>query len=1206
MVLSRKPRWILSLLVALLVAGGAVIAFTGGGGKGEADKPAWAHGKEAPNARHEAAEEARQAKFERSHGKEGNREGPSSPAAEQVGDRAYPRNYVDDRLAIKSRHAFQRLPSGITASRVPRSSIAGAPVSGPWTELGPFTPNVPPAASQFWDPRTLTGPSTQESGRVTALAIDPACAPGNCKMWVAAAGGGIWRTNDALASPVQWIAPPSSLPTNAFGSLYYDAAHTTLYAGSGEPNGSGDSEAGLGLYKSTDGGASWSVVPGSLAVAVNRSIGAIAVDPGNANTIYIGTDVARHGSSAVNGGRFTPPGAPALGVYKSTDGGAHFTLLSNLSNQTPPNPSPPSSGADWFQGGINKLEFDPTNHTDIYAAVQGYGLWRSSDGGSTWAQVFHTMNQNDFSDPNNPVGDTTGDRTEFDLTTNAGHTLAYVGDASDDWVTDGDPSTPLPEAWRVDSIDTQSPSALVDPTGTDPQSQNPGWTMLSNPTNGTSGFGVYGFCQNGQCGYDEFVAHPPGAPAHTVWYGGSMNYDELPAYDQFGTGAPQRSNGRAVVRSTNATSGTSSTADTTVSWRDMTAVLSSDAGDQNGWGVANGQGIHPDLHAIAFANNGLTAFIGSDGGVVRIDVSSTRDQSAACAKRTWDYNPDDPTATPTALQAADLADCQQWLSDVPNSITPLNDGLRDLQFQSVSWNPKNPGGDLLGGTQDNGTWSITPPSHTSLETVGGDGGQSGFNPGNPTIRFHNYYDATPEVNFHGTNPNTWLDIYDPLQATDEARSFYTPFIADPKVSGRLFTGLEHVWRTDDNGGNEQALISNGCLAYNLDPFRANPCGDWVQLGGNLTGASFGSDRTGQYVVATERAPSDTGTLWAATRTGRVFVSTNADSPVPGNVQFWRIDKPNTPGRFVSGIAIDPGNPDHAWISYSGYNAYTPTTPGHVFDVVFNPTTHTATFTDISHDIGDQPVTGIAEDEVSGAVFAATDFGVLELAAGANSWTRAGTGLPLDSVFALTVSHTARVLYAATHGRGVWKLALPPAPPKPPTGAIHGPTRLEIGRKATYTATGSSPSGGSLTFKWTLPGKPATATGSKVTFTPTKLGVQTITLKITDRAGKSATVTQAVTIRDTRKPTAHLNKIKTVRQGHATKISGSAHDAGGIKSVQVLFGDGSGTGARRSKSGAFTVHHIYGRAGTYRVRLKVTDRSGNTTTVSRTAHVKRRR
>ena len=730
--MSAKSRLIGTLAAIALIIAGSVVALISGGSRGHDLTPAWAHDGEVPNALHEAADEARQAKFDRGHGKEGDRRGPSSPAAEQVGDRAYPRNYVDDRLAARSRQAYVRLPSGATASRVPRSTIASAPVSGPWSELGPFTPNVPGASSQFFEPATLTGPTSQESGRVTALAIDPGCTAGNCRMWVAAAGGGIWRTDDALAAHVQWTPPPGDLPTNAFGSLYYDAAHHTLYAGSGEPNGSSDSEAGLGLFKSTDYGASWSLVPGSFAVAANRSIGSIAVDPTNASTIYIGTDVARHGSSSVNGGRFTPPDAPALGVYKSTDGGTHFTQLSNLSNQTPPNPSPASSGVDWFQGGINKLEFDPTNNHDLYAAVVGYGLWRSANGGTTWSQVFHTMNQDDFSDPNNPVGDSTGDRTEFDLASVSGHTRAYVGDASDDWVLDGDDSTPLPEAWRVNSIDTKSAATLVDDSGTDPQTLNPGWTMLSDPTNGTTGFAAYGFCQNGQCGYDEFVAHPPGAAAGTVWYGGSMNYDELPAYDQYGQGAPPRSNGRAVIRSTNGGAGTPTSADTTVSWQDMTAVLSNDAGDAHGWGVANGQGIHPDLHAIAFANNGNTAFIGSDGGVVRIDVSTTRNESTSCAKRSWDYNSSDPTATPTPLVAADLTDCQEMLGAVPNAIAPLNAGLRTLQFQSVSANPQNPSGDLLGGTQDNGTWSITPPSTTARETIGGDGGQSGFDPVTPT------------------------------------------------------------------------------------------------------------------------------------------------------------------------------------------------------------------------------------------------------------------------------------------------------------------------------------------------------------------------------------------------------------------------------------------------------------------------------------------
>ena len=64
------------------------------------------------------------------------------------------------------------------------------------------------------------------------------------------------------------------------------------------------------------------------------------------------------------------------------------------------------------------------------------------------------------------------------------------------------------------------------------------------------------------------------------------------------------------------------------------------------------------------------------------------------------------------------------------------------------------------------------------------------------------------------------------------------------------------------------------------------------MGGDLTSTAFGADRAGQYVVAIERAPSDDGTLWAATRTGRLFVTSNADD-TPGSVQFRRIDTPST-------------------------------------------------------------------------------------------------------------------------------------------------------------------------------------------------------------------------------------------------------------------------------------------------------------------------
>ncbi|HYZ30002.1 MAG TPA: hypothetical protein VE570_13150, partial [Thermoleophilaceae bacterium] len=562
-----KTRLVAALAAFLLIAAAAVAVVVAGGeendrGEGVAGRAAERDCERQGKSEAECARDGNYAKnprteaaFENERGGEADRKGPQNPVVEQVDNRAYPRGYVDDRLALKSRRAFKAKPSRASAARASARRagtararrLSRAAVNAAWEPLGPVTPNVAGEASQFADPATGAGPATQESGRVTALAIDPNCSASGCRLWVAAAGGGIWRTGNALAAKPAWTAVDNGLPTNAFGSLIVDPndpSGSTLYAGSGEPNGSGDSEAGLGLFKSTDGGDSWSLVPGSQAVAINRSVGAIAVPQGHPDWIYIGTAVARHGSSSANGGRRTPPDAPKLGVYKSTDGGDTFTLAQDLKDNTPETPTPASTGNDWFQGGINKLELDPNNANTVYAAVIGYGLWRSTDAGAKWTQVFHTQNQTNFADPKHP-GDSFGDRTEFDAVPNGGKTRIYVGDSSDDlahaWV------------WRTDDAG----SIAGDASGA---YDNSGWTQLSSSTNGTNGFLAFDYCQNGQCGYDNFVASPPGSPEQ-VWLGGSMNYDELPIYG----GLPPRSNGRAVIRSTNGGAGAPD-----VTWQDMT------------------------------------------------------------------------------------------------------------------------------------------------------------------------------------------------------------------------------------------------------------------------------------------------------------------------------------------------------------------------------------------------------------------------------------------------------------------------------------------------------------------------------------------------------------------------------------------------------------------------------------------------------------
>jgi len=183
------------------------------------------------------------------------------------------------------------------------------------------------------------------------------------------------------------------------------------------------------------------------------------------------------------------------------------------------------------------------------------------------------------------------------------------------------------------------------------------------------------------------------------------------------------------------------------------------------------------------------------------------------------------------------------------------------------------------------------------------------------------------------------------------------------------------------------------------------------------------------MAAVARGSSDTATLWAATSAGRVFISKNADT-TNTNVTFTRLDTldANSPARFVSTISVDPANANHAWISYGSYSALTPTTPGHVFSVTYDPNAGTATWTNLDGSGGtafpDFPANGVAFDSVTGDLYACNDWGVLKRANGSSDWVTAGTDLPMVEIAGLTIVPGARKLYAATHGRSAWLLNLP--------------------------------------------------------------------------------------------------------------------------------------------------------------------------------------
>ena len=855
---------------------------------------------------------------------QGDDDGVLKPDVYRAMDKAYPNNTVEPKQVRGSIKAWRAL------------STVVADDATDWSLATPAVNTVDPVT-------TYTGRGTTASGRVTALALSPNCNAEHCVAFLGAAGGGVWRLEDPFGSQETWRPAQSGLDSMAIGSIALDpnGRGDVIYAGTGEPNQSGDSESGLGLYRSTDGGKTWNLLPASVPFSEGLAIATVVVDPRDSSHIYFGTTLGVHGAAAAASGR-RPPNTAPVGLFESHDGGATFNRL--LVSQS----------ADPVFGGIVQIALDPTDLDTVYASAFGIGILRSSkklDGDTTFRTVFATGQPADAYN-----------RLSMALNKLGKTTRVYVADSVD--------ATGSSALYRVD--DARVPASKLN------AGNNEGWISLSSATNGDPGFASYGFCE-GQCWYDIFVASPPGKP-DTVWIGGSMNYDEIFGFE------PPRSNGRAVMRST----------DAGVHFTDMTNDSRSPP-----------LGMHPDQHAIVFAPfDSGKALVGSDGGVVRLDGKFVN-ASATCAGR--------------GLGAVDLAECRAWLSSIPNRIDPLNTGLTTLQFQSVSLNPHDPRNSWQGGTQDNGTWSSNVRQRKWFESVGGDGGQSGFDSANPKVRFHSYYGPQIDINFNDADPLGWTWISDPLAGSGESTQFYIPAIADPVVSGTLYAGLQHVWRTQDDGG-DPAYLAQHCNEYFGDFTVA--CGDWQPLGNELPSTTYGTDdRAGGNVVAVSRSTGDASTLWAATTRGRVFVSRNANVADPTKVAFERVDNPNLPRRGVTDIVIDPSNPNHAWISFTSYGAYTPGIAGHIYEVRAVPGKGLVSVVDISSNIGDMPVTALVRDDATGTLYAGTDFGVLKRSAHGTKWKVAGLKLPTTAVYHLSISSSSRILYAATHGRSVWTLNL---------------------------------------------------------------------------------------------------------------------------------------------------------------------------------------
>jgi hypothetical protein len=1022
--------------------------------------------------------------------------GPVSFDAYQAAERTYPANVIPPAITQRAEDTF----NAIAAADARKGDPKGA--SHTWHLYGPVRNATEPGVISF------SGATNNTASRVTALVADPNCTAKQCRLWTGVSGGGVWRTDNALAPKPDWQqVSPEQLDQNSVGTLTLDPTHNTLYLGTGEANRcSSGCEAGVGIYKSTDDGNHWTKLsdacvnnptytcasPG-VDSFLGRGINSIVVDPRDSNHIFVGSALGVRGLNHVIGAagetqRFEP-GANEPGVYESHNGGATFTEVWNGAK-------PDAGGTVSF--GITDLGLDPLNPDVVYAAGFDAGAWRRDAGAA--ATAFQQVFAPQF---NQGAGI---DRTMFALTSKNNKTRIYLTDGT---AAGGGPTDPFAaNFWRTDNANNLTAAALLTsqgsttPTGaacnppdptthTFPASYNTGWQCLTSRDTANPYFPTQDFCW-AQCWYDEEVYTPTGMP-DTVYVIGAMQYDEQPCdtkgvgcgggHDAAGQGAGM-SNGRTVLYSN--TAGDPDSANGSRTFTDLTTDTQNTPAP---WCAYQpyfatpcrraSNSIHPDQHAIVVnPGNPTQIFEGSDGGIIRTsgtfgDISSQCDEVGR----------DGFTGGP--VTGSDNVGCKRLLSRVPVELAHIDRNLSStIQLINAVIDPFKPCR-VLGGTQDNGTWANMNGCslNTFTQVIYGDGGNAVFDSAHANWMANEFTSGAGDVSFENGDPQSWVVATAPIRRSGEGPSFYWPQVGDPNpVPGThpIYEGAKHVWRSwAFNGGHATTsgpqdtspdipFMESHCPEFVTGSTNVN-CGDARPLGGAMcdavastplppcvgesgdltaSGLQYGTDRSGGTVSWIARDSADHGTIWAATSAGRIFVTHNGDAVDPSTVTWTRIDNSVTggsPTRFPSSIYVDPANSNHAWISYSGYNAVTPSTPGHVFSVVNTGTTGAGTFTNLNVEggssayptptsDGDLPVADVVRDDATHTLYAATDFGVLRGDNDGASW-HVTDGMPRYEVMHLAIQPSSReptckggglckpVLYAATHSQGFWQMNL---------------------------------------------------------------------------------------------------------------------------------------------------------------------------------------
>ncbi len=683
----------------------------------------------------------------------------------------------------------------------------------------------------------------------------------------------------SLSSSVTSGSWTSRGPQNVGGRTLALLVHPTnnqiLYAAS----------ASGGLWQSTNGGATWTQLP----LTFNLFIGALAFDPLNPNIIYAGT-----------GERFYDRAVQGAGIFKSTDGGATWTQL--------------AATANWLY--VSSISALPGVTGTLLAATDS-GIYRTTNGGGTWTPISIPalsralmVAYDPNSDPNDP---------------NRAHALAGV------YLQNG----------FVQAYSSSDGGATF--TAATGASLHPG-----------NNFG------------DIAVSWSPSMPGVTyALVGGASQftpYGELWRSADYGVNYTRYATGTGVgCVDRRCELWVAPNDDSLVVTGGVDVFRSTDSGSTfsrigSGYIITNDP--HPDVHCIAgdsaYSASNRTVYVCTDGGVFRTSDITT----AALNSGSW-------TSLVSTYQTT------QFYGGIGHNVG------------SAAY---------FGGAQDNGDLATTNTSSNARLVWGGDGGFVDIDP----TSVNTWYFEEPYLLLYRSLDGGFSLAGISAGLGDSNNTFNANFIApivlDPNHPTTLLAGGGNLWRT--TSANQPPL-------------------GWSNIRPN--GGGCVTANPSNCISAIAVAPGNSDLIYVGQNDGVIQKTTNGTATTPS----WSdVDNNNSknplPNRYITRIYVDPGNNNTVYVTLGGYS----------YDNLWKSIDGGNTFASVSGSgatsLPPAPIRGIVRHPRSALrLYAGTDVGLYESEDGGATWSASQGGpgdVMIDEVRFVIGTET---LLAATHGRGLW-------------------------------------------------------------------------------------------------------------------------------------------------------------------------------------------